>query len=97
MRVLVVDRFDHATLESLRAAGCEIEMQPDLAPEGLRAALAELRPEALVVRGMRVDAEALAASDRLALVPRRSMSRPPIVTECWSRTAPLVVRSPRRS
>jgi D-3-phosphoglycerate dehydrogenase len=97
MRILVADRFDHASLESLRAAGCEIEMQPDLAPEGLRAALAELRPDALVVRGLRVDAEALAASDRLALVVRAGANAETIDVDAASRRGIAIATTPGRN
>jgi D-3-phosphoglycerate dehydrogenase len=97
MRILVADRFDHATLESLRAAGCEIEMQPELAQEGLRAALAGHRPEALVVRGLCVDAEALAASDRLALVVRAGANAETIDVDAASRRGIAVATTPGRN
>jgi D-3-phosphoglycerate dehydrogenase len=97
MRVLVADRFDHATLESLKAAGCEIEMRPELAQDGLRAALAELRPEALVVRGLRVDADARAGRARLALVVRAGANAETVDVDAASRRGIAVATTPGRN
>lgn len=70
MRVLLADRFDAFVAEGIRAAGGDVELRSDLDASTLPEAIATVRPTVLAVRGTRVDAEALRASDRLALVVR---------------------------
>jgi D-3-phosphoglycerate dehydrogenase len=69
MKVLVADKFPADGLEELRAAGCEVVLNPDLGGETLTAAVAQTGADVLVVRSTEVGAETLAAG-RLGLVVR---------------------------
>ena len=68
VRVLIADGFDSAAADALREAGCDVIHNPMLSPATLAGAIRDVQPEALVVRGMEVDAAALGASPRLALI-----------------------------
>ncbi len=54
MRVLIADKFERSGREGLEALGCEISFQPDLKDEALGAAIKEIAPDVLVVRGTKV-------------------------------------------
>src|SRR5690242_12360966 len=69
MRVLVADKFEKSGLDGLKALGCEVLYEPDLSGEELRRAMAECRPEILIVRSTRVDAPVIEGSS-LALIVR---------------------------
>jgi D-3-phosphoglycerate dehydrogenase len=69
MKVLVADAFEKSGLDGLRAAGCEVIYQPDLAGEALARYLAAAGAEVLVVRSTRVTDAMLDAGD-LSLVVR---------------------------
>jgi D-3-phosphoglycerate dehydrogenase len=69
MKVLVADKFPADRLEELRAAGCDVVVNPDLNGPTLTAAVAETGAEVLVVRSTEVKAETLAVG-RLGLVVR---------------------------
>lgn len=68
MRVLVAGRLPKSSLEEIQSLGVELVYQPTLVPQNLVAALAGVN--VLVVRGLVVDAEAIAAGDALNLVIR---------------------------
>ncbi len=59
MRVLIADKFDADGVEGLRAGGHEVEVQPDLGPETLGAAIEAIRPDVLVVRSTKVPASVI--------------------------------------
>lgn len=69
MRVLIADKFEPVGQEGLRNLGCEVIMQPDLKNGALAEAVAELRPDVLVVRSTKVNETTLAAGP-LKLVVR---------------------------
>jgi D-3-phosphoglycerate dehydrogenase / 2-oxoglutarate reductase len=69
MKVLVADNFEKSGLEGLRAAGCEIISNPELAGEALRDAIAATGADVLVVRSSKVTAAMLDAG-RLSLIVR---------------------------
>jgi D-3-phosphoglycerate dehydrogenase len=69
MRVLVADKFEKSGLDGLAAAGCAVDFQPTLADQTLVDAIAETRPDVLVVRSTKVPAAALQAGP-LKLVVR---------------------------
>jgi len=69
MRVLVADKFEQSGLDGLAAAGCEVLCEPGLADDALVAAIAEYRPDVLVVRSTKVNAAMLDAGP-LSLVVR---------------------------
>jgi len=55
MRVLVADQFSPAGLEEIKSAGIELVYNADLNGESLKAAIAEIKPQALVVRSTKVE------------------------------------------
>src|SRR6266849_5254414 len=61
MHVLIADKFEQSGRDGLQAIGCEVSSQPDLKDDALVAAIAELRPDVLVVRGTKVTEPMLAA------------------------------------
>jgi D-3-phosphoglycerate dehydrogenase len=61
MHVLIADKFEQSGREGLQAIGCEVSFQPDLKDEALVAAIAEHKPDVLVVRGTKVTEPMLAA------------------------------------
>ncbi len=61
MQVLIADKFEQSGRAGLQAIGCEVSFQPDLKDDALVAAIAEHRPDVLVVRGTKVTEPMLAA------------------------------------
>lgn len=56
MRVLIADKFEDSGVEALKAAGCEVVVDPGLGPDTLPEALAKHEPEILIVRSTKVPA-----------------------------------------
>ncbi len=56
MRVLIADKFEDSGIEALKAAGCEVVVEPGLGPDTLPGALAKHAPEVLIVRSTKVPA-----------------------------------------
>jgi len=54
MRVLIADKFEQSGRDGLQSLGCEISFQPDLKDDALVAAIKEIAPDVLVVRGTKV-------------------------------------------
>src|SRR5271157_2050307 len=69
MRVLIADKFEQPGLDRLREIGCEVLYQPGTKDEALVQAVAQSRPEVLVVRSTKVP-EAVLAAGPLKLVVR---------------------------
>jgi D-3-phosphoglycerate dehydrogenase len=69
VKVLIADKFEQSGIDGLRAAGCEVIVQPELKDEALQAAIAQTQAEVLVVRGTAVTAPMLEAG-ALALIVR---------------------------
>ena len=61
MYVLIADKFEQSGRDGLQAIGCEVSFQPDLKDEALVAAIAQHKPDVLVVRGTKVTEPMLAA------------------------------------
>src|SRR5690349_22775515 len=61
MRVLVADKFEESGRDGLEALGCDVSYQPDLKDDALANAIAEVKPDVLVVRGTKVTEPMLAA------------------------------------
>jgi len=61
MHVLIADKFEQSGRDGLQAIGCEVSFQPDLKDEALVAAIAQHKPDVLVVRGTKVTEPMLAA------------------------------------
>jgi len=68
MKTLIADKFSEAHIRRLNQLGCEVTYQPAAKAEELPGLIAPYK--ILVVRGKPVTAEALKASDQLALVLR---------------------------
>jgi D-3-phosphoglycerate dehydrogenase len=69
MKVLIADRFEQSGVDALKAAGCDVVVQPDLDGAALRDAITQTSADVLVVRGTRVTADMLEGG-ALALVVR---------------------------
>ncbi|HWP98990.1 MAG TPA: NAD(P)-dependent oxidoreductase [Vicinamibacterales bacterium] len=94
--VLVADRFETSGLEGLRAAGCEVVYDPDLAGDRLREALVATGADVLVVRSTEVTAEMLDASG-LSLVVRAGAGVNTIDVAAASRRGIYVSNCPGRN
>ena len=68
MKTLIADKFSEAHLGRLRQLGCEVTYKPSLTAEDLAGIIGPYK--ILVVRSKQVTAEAIRASDQLALVLR---------------------------
>jgi D-3-phosphoglycerate dehydrogenase len=69
MKVLVADKFEASGLEGLKAAGCELMYEPELADAALAAAIASSGADVLVVRSTKVT-EPMLDAGRLARIVR---------------------------
>jgi D-3-phosphoglycerate dehydrogenase len=96
MKVLVADKFPQDGLEKLRAAGCEVVLNPELSGEALTAAVAETGAEVLVVRSTEVKADTLAAG-RLGLVVRAGAGYNTIDTKTASERGIYVSNCPGKN
>jgi D-3-phosphoglycerate dehydrogenase len=65
---LIADKFETAGIAALERLGFEVEVQPDLKPETLAAAVPGF--DLLVVRSTKVNADAIGAADRLRGIVR---------------------------
>ncbi len=96
MKILVADRFDSFALEALKQLG-DVEVRADVTADELPAAIAEVRPAVLLVRGTRVHAKALGVSDRLALVVRAGPSADSVDVAEASRRGIFVASTPGKN
>ena len=69
MKVLIADKFEKSGIDGLKAAGCEVVFEPDLADDSLRDAIGRTQADVLVVRGTKVT-EPMLDAGRLSLVVR---------------------------
>src|SRR6266852_2638668 len=69
MLVLIADKFEQSSSDSLQAIGCEISFQPDLKDDALIKAIGKAKPDVLVVRGTKVT-ELMLAAGPLKLIVR---------------------------
>jgi D-3-phosphoglycerate dehydrogenase len=65
MRVLIADKFEKSGLEGLKAAGCEVLYEPDLADQALADAVAARGAAVLIVRSTKVGEAAMAPGLKL--------------------------------
>lgn len=96
MNVLVADTFEASGLEGLKAAGCEVSYQPDLADEKLTQAIASSGAEVLVVRSTTVTNGMLDAG-RLSLIVRAGAGVNTIDVAAASRRGIYVSNCPGRN
>lgn len=70
LAVLIADKFEASGVAELERLGCDVTVRPDLAPETLPDALAELSPTILVVRSTKVPAPVIAGAGSLRAIVR---------------------------
>jgi D-3-phosphoglycerate dehydrogenase / 2-oxoglutarate reductase len=70
MKVLVADKFEKVGIDGLKDLGCTVVSEPDVKAEALPELVRKVDPNILIVRGKRVNAEALKAGTALTLVIR---------------------------
>ena len=70
MKVLIADKFEKVGVDGLKELGCSIVSRPELTADALPAAIKEVDPHILIVRGTKVTADALQAGTALTLVIR---------------------------
>jgi D-3-phosphoglycerate dehydrogenase len=69
MKVLIADKFEQSGIDGLKAAGCDVDYQPDLKDDALATAIRDTSADVLVVRSTTVTAPML-ESGALSLVVR---------------------------
>lgn len=69
MRILLADDFEQSGRDALASLGCEVRFEPKLKDESLVTAVAQFRPDVLVVRSTQV-AESVLAAGAIKLVVR---------------------------
>src|ERR671929_1642864 len=70
MKVLIADKFEKVGVDGLKELGCVVVSTPEVTAEQLPQAIRESDPNILIVRGKKVNAEALRAGTALTLVIR---------------------------
>jgi len=70
MKVLIADKFEKVGIDGLKELGCTVVSKPDTKAEQLPALIRETDPHILIVRGTKVNADALKAGTALTLVIR---------------------------
>jgi D-3-phosphoglycerate dehydrogenase len=96
MRVLVADKFETSGVEGLTAIGCDVIVDADLKDAALTAAIAEKKPDVLIVRGTPVTAPMLEAGP-LSLVVRAGAGYNTIDLEAASRLGIYVSNCPGKN
>ena len=97
LRVLIADKFETAGVAALEARGFAVVVDPDLSPETLPAAIANLKPQVLVVRSTKVKADAINASESLELIVRAGAGYDNIDVAAASRRGILVSNCPGKN
>jgi D-3-phosphoglycerate dehydrogenase len=70
MKVLIADKFERVGIDGLMELGCKVISQPEVQADELPAAIRQVDPHILIVRGKKVSADALKAGTALTLVIR---------------------------
>lgn len=70
MKILIADAYEAAGVAQLKALGCQVIHDPQLKDQALVEGVKKHRPEVLVVRSTKVNADVLKAADSLKLVIR---------------------------
>jgi D-3-phosphoglycerate dehydrogenase / 2-oxoglutarate reductase len=70
MKVLIADKFERVGIDGLKELGCTVVSKPDAKAEELPALIRDTDPHILIVRGTKVNADALKAGTALTLVIR---------------------------
>lgn len=96
MKVLVADKFEKSGLDGLKAAGCDVVYQADLAGDALAAAIRDTAADVLVVRGTQVTGPMLEAGG-LSLVVRAGAGYNTIDTATASKRGIYVSNCPGKN
>ncbi|HVB38147.1 MAG TPA: NAD(P)-dependent oxidoreductase, partial [Vicinamibacterales bacterium] len=96
MKVLVADKFEQSGVDGLRAAGCEVLVQPELKDAALEQALRETKADVLVVRST-VVTEAMLEASALSLVVRAGAGYNTIDVKAASRRGIYVSNCPGKN
>src|SRR3954454_4947455 len=70
MKVLIADKFEKVGIDGLKELGCTVVSQPEIKAEALAELMRTADPNILIVRGKKVNADALRAGTALSLVIR---------------------------
>jgi D-3-phosphoglycerate dehydrogenase len=70
MKVLIADKFEKVGIDGLKELGCTVVSQPEVKAEALPELIRTADPNILIVRGKKVNADALRAGTALSLVIR---------------------------
>lgn len=96
MKVLIADTFEASGLEALKAAGCEVLYEPELAGDSLVPAIASSAADVLVVRSTKVT-EGMLDAGRLSLIVRAGAGVNTIDVPAASRRGIYVSNCPGRN
>jgi D-3-phosphoglycerate dehydrogenase len=97
MRVLIADKFGGNGVDALRAAGCDVVLDPGLNGQALRDAIVKTLCRILVVRSTEVTADMLQAGNTLCLVVRAGAGVNTIDVTAASQRAILVANCPGKN
>lgn len=97
IRVLIADKFEASGIAALESRGFAVTVDPELSPETLPAAVANLKPQVLVVRSTKVKADAINASESLELIVRAGAGYDNIDVAAASRRGILVSNCPGKN
>lgn len=97
MTILIADRIAQKGVDTLRRAGHEVIVQPELERDALLKALSDHAPQVLIVRSTRVTAEALDASPYLSLIVRAGAGYDTIDVEAASNRGIFVANCPGKN
>src|SRR5215471_18013342 len=70
MKILVADKFEKSGIEGLKGLGAEVALEPAAGADGIGAALARARPDVLIVRSTKVQADAMQSGSGLRAIIR---------------------------
>lgn len=97
MRVLIADKFEQLGLDRLENGGCDVFYEPSLAADDLAFALAEHKPDILIVRSTKVRADAIDAAAQLKLIVRAGAGYDTIDVVTASREGIFVANCPGKN
>jgi D-3-phosphoglycerate dehydrogenase len=97
MKVLIADKFETVGIDGLKELGCTVVVQPGVKAEELPAVIRQVDPHVLIVRGKKVNADALKAGTALSLVIRAGAGIDTIDVETASRRGVFVSNCPGKN
>ncbi len=94
MKILIADTFEPWGVDQLRGLASQLEYEPSLKGETLRAKLASFDPEILIVRSTKVPADVLEGGEHLRLIIRAGSGVDSIDVPAASRRGIMVSNCP---